>query len=420
MTTEANNPVKSLRSNGASPDQNDDKLARAKAALTDEPTLETWRQDADRLKVRLSEATQELLSDEQKRQLTEAARNQTERLAAQKKLAAREETRRQEEAVKRRDLADENRQRDAAAEEERRAKVAKIVSAEATIETIKNQPGSGLNSVRTMTSDAGAAIRDESLSAAKIAQGIKPPPTKSSGPIPGWLAGFGLVLILGGLLIGLGTIVQKRLWGRAPLESTRTGLIATDRQIVFDLTVDENQDWSRKLSALATATPTKEELLEIYFTRQIQETTEQGLIFEQVEAETEFLNDRLALGLPNDLLRFLGPRMLLGLHYGSNVAPFYLFTTAHYENAVAAWLADENRLAAGLLSRFGAQDGNNSEAEFGHHSFQDKLINNRDVRIVADENGNTVALVAWLDQNTLLITTNENTFEKIIERRLTK
>ena len=48
--------------------------------------------------------------------------------------------------------------------------------------------------------------------------------------------------------------------------------------------------------------------------------------------------------------------------------------------------------------------------------FEDRIIRNKDVRVMKDSAGNIVLLYGFLDQKNLVITTNEQTFQEILNR----
>ncbi|OJI08627.1 MAG: hypothetical protein COV08_03590 [Candidatus Vogelbacteria bacterium CG10_big_fil_rev_8_21_14_0_10_49_38] len=424
-TDQANNPVKSPRSrpteqgqsdgraDEASLNQDANKLARAKAALTNEASLDNWRQSHEQLSERLKEAAKNLISDEQKQKQEAILKAQLTRTEAQKKLAQLEEKRRQEEAAKRREFATRQAEHDKKIEQERQAKISRVIDAQAEIDKIKSRSGVALSPIRTFTRDAGAAIRNEGLSAAQIAQSNPPrKPSESKKGDRSWLAGISLVLFLGALILGLWTVSQKQIISRAPLVPVRSALITTDRQVTLDLGDQSAAELTTALSLLATENADgRESLLEIYLTHEVRETTDQGFVFKPAAVDPQAFNDRLALNLPDRWLRFLDQEMMVGVYSGPETSPFYIFRTDNYENVAAAWLEEENRLTGALLGVFNAE----AEEAAGRGLFQDKLIQNRDTRILLDEENRLVALTAWLDEKTFLLTTSEPALLKIIK-----
>lgn len=392
------------------------KLAQAKLALSGEEKLSSWKKTAEDFEKRREEAARAMASDEQKKAWEEAERARLAKIEAQKKLADLEAERKLSEEEKKKNLSEEQKKRDEQAEAERIARIDEILKSQREIDLIKKDPNAGPAPIRTLTRDLGEAISKEGLSASKI---ITRTPDKENfslkkrgGFSQSWLAGIGVILVVGGLIALVWAINQRQSSSLAPVISTRQGIIFSDNQQTIDL--DKNSsDQIRNILRDKSLTPpgTKESIQEIYFTYQVKEQAPTGLVIKQQEADPTTISLKLGLKLPDEFLRFLEPKMMLGFYYGEQTAPFYIFKTKNYKNVASAILNNENAIVSDLLNPFA--DASTTE-KIKTQPLQDKMIRNYDTRLLVDETNTVVVLYSWLDQETLIFTTDENSFSKIL------
>ncbi len=125
------------------------------------------------------------------------------------------------------------------------------------------------------------------------------------------------------------------------------------------------------------------------------------------------------------LVRALEPEYAFGLIGFDGNQPFIILRTASYENAYDGLLRSEldfyreagvlfvgRTPLPGLSTTTIAYYG----ASLSERVFTDIVIKNVDARAVKDENGSIVFLYGFPDQSTVIITTNQKTFEELIER----
>jgi hypothetical protein len=138
----------------------------------------------------------------------------------------------------------------------------------------------------------------------------------------------------------------------------------------------------------------------------------------------------LDLHAPDSLLRSFQPTFVFGVHVFDGNEPFFLFKTNFFENAFAGMLAWEPAMSEDLAPLFGPKvvplfsltapiTASSTSADIAYEDigvFNDVVIRNKDTRVLRDENGEIVLLYSFLDQETLLITTNEYTFRELFVR----
>lgn len=395
---------------------NSDKLAKAKLALSGEEKLTNWKKEGEDLERRRQEAIRAMASNEQKKAWEEAEKARQNKIEAQKKLAELEAKRHLSEQEKRQKLSEEQRKIDEQEEAKRIAQIDKILKSQREIDLIKKNPNAGPAPIRTLTRDIGEVAQKGKLSASGIITNTPDKeslaPSKRQGLGQSWLAGIGLILILGGVGVFLWSILQRQETSLAPLAETRQSLIFADEQIAINLEELSIEQIQQELATRNSTPPREKEWVqEIYFTYQRREQTPEGLVTNLTEADPTTLMTKLELELPDELLRFLEPKLMFGFYYGQKTTPFYIFKTKNYKKTADALLNNENIIVSELFSSL--VEASTTEKILSS-PFQDKMISNYDTRLVVDEANTVIALYSWLDKETLTITTNESTFIKIL------
>lgn len=114
--------------------------------------------------------------------------------------------------------------------------------------------------------------------------------------------------------------------------------------------------------------------------------------------------------MPTLLSRSLSREFMLGVYSStpSINTPFLVFTTNSYGQTFAGMFAWENALLDDFYNLFGLEIGGSSRGFF------DSIINGKDVRVLKNTDGETILLYSFADKNTVVITINEATFNKIL------
>jgi len=121
----------------------------------------------------------------------------------------------------------------------------------------------------------------------------------------------------------------------------------------------------------------------------------------------------------------LNNQWMLGTYNDNGIAmPFIVLTDSFFQNAYAGMIAWENTMPDDLVDVFGygnkvnQQNGTSTLALYFNiqGDFKDGVIDNRDVRAFTEPNGNILVLYSFVDNNTIVITTDENALVEIINR----
>ncbi len=119
----------------------------------------------------------------------------------------------------------------------------------------------------------------------------------------------------------------------------------------------------------------------------------------------EFLS-LLNAGVDGTFARALAPEFVLGLRGLPQNRAFLIFKTNYYQTALAGMLQWEDTLFNDAGPLFGQA--------IGGVQFADKTIKNRDTRILLDSSGKTLLIWGFANKETIIITTDEDTFTQVI------
>lgn len=201
-------------------------------------------------------------------------------------------------------------------------------------------------------------------------------------------------------------------------------------------------------------------ITQLYFIKTTIDTTTQKII-PTLLPTTDWLA-LLETHVPAALARSLDTKMMFGFYQFDEVRPFIILKTSSYETAFAGMLEWENNLNADLAPLFGPAliqrftntippeetaiaipptatnatgTGTSSASSttsvstdtastttprtttlFLPHAFDDAIIVNKDVRVLRDPEGKIALVYGFYDKQTIVITTDENTFKEVVTR----
>lgn len=139
----------------------------------------------------------------------------------------------------------------------------------------------------------------------------------------------------------------------------------------------------------------------------------------------------LAPNAPLELLRTVEPEFLLGVHSFDGNQSLLIVRVDSYDVGYGAMLAWEISIKDDLTPLFARtprpripEEGSatstaSTTPQFLRTVFIDRVVENRDTRVVENEFGDILLLWTFLDRNTILITTNEYTLREVLSRAKT-
>ena len=139
---------------------------------------------------------------------------------------------------------------------------------------------------------------------------------------------------------------------------------------------------------------------------------------------TAELLGKLETAAPGPLVRALGATPTLGVHGFRGGQPFVLWSVSSYDHAFAGMLAWEEDMLSDIGPLFGispralVETLSSTTAEVLQHTlvFKDIVARNKDVRAVFGPKGGFIFLYAFIDKETLVLTTNEDTLKFLMGR----
>ncbi len=136
-----------------------------------------------------------------------------------------------------------------------------------------------------------------------------------------------------------------------------------------------------------------------------------------VPITTPSLFETVEASAPTPLVRALGTTPTLGLHGFQGGQPFLLFTVLSYDHAFAGMLAWEETMLEDFGPLFDVLPrtilenvGSTTSKALGNRiAFKDVIIRNKDARAAFDPEGTIIFLYSFIDKQTLVLTTKEET-----------
>ena len=146
-----------------------------------------------------------------------------------------------------------------------------------------------------------------------------------------------------------------------------------------------------------------------------------------VPMTTEALFQKLEARAPNALIRSLDPVFTFGVHEQRGVQPFIVFAVRSYDHARGGMLEWEKHILDDVGPIFDVDPRelslevgtSSAEALAVDLSLKDVIIRNKDARALFDTDGAIVFLYIFLDKDTLVITTNEDTL-RVLQGKVEK
>ncbi|MDP3726179.1 MAG: hypothetical protein Q8R36_03200 [bacterium] len=116
--------------------------------------------------------------------------------------------------------------------------------------------------------------------------------------------------------------------------------------------------------------------------------------------------------IPERLLRTINNEFFFGFHSFKKIAPFLIITNRFYDGAFLGMLEWEKFMLHDIAPLFLI-----SPADQG--KFFDAVIKNIDVRFLKNTRGEAILMYSFIDRQTIVITTNADTFAEIVTRMQT-
>ena len=156
-------------------------------------------------------------------------------------------------------------------------------------------------------------------------------------------------------------------------------------------------------------------LLHLYLTEEHQK--EGGIVGRKI-VNTQKLFSLLGSRASEILLSFVEPDFMYGYYFSFDSYPFLILKTRSFDNTFPEMLKWENNLIEDLRPIF-IEDKPfiaTNDLRIKEFKFKDVVINNKDTRAVLNDAGEIIFIYAFVDKDTIIITTNKRAFQEIFNR----
>lgn len=336
-----------------------------------------------------------------------------------------EEKRRQEEEEKLRKEREEaaRRANEEEREREREARLSGVRQSEQVIEEVVSRPEARINAIHTIKSDIADAAKTGKLSLAKIM--AKEQERKNlvyTGDVKRqaiatvkkhkWVT-LGIALVLCFLVVYVAYFWRVPATDYeifAPRDINTDPLVFVEEENEIDL---HNMESNRLLQEILKKknAPAKKigAIANIYFVRtsinQQTAATQKELI-----GLSGFLK-AANINLPEEFTKYLSEKFMLGTYKRTPAGIFLVFRVRDYEKAAANLISSENGILGSLLIPLAEIS---LARDFSEKSFHDKVVKNLNTRVMTGAKGKTVAIYGFVDNRTIVIAEDEETFIKAV------
>lgn len=275
----------------------------------------------------------------------------------------------------------------------------------------------GSSIVRTYESDVAQALKKGQTSLTKMVMDEegkrkqkKSAQSKQRVKMLGLLGGALL------LVLAAGAVISGALFYRNFTQTPQTDQMPQTQPALFlveetvSLTLGEEPLLSSIESTFARLTGDLDSIIRIHITES-QPAGEGGQSQDVALSADEFFT-AAGISAPDSLRRSLLEDFVLGAYMFDGTQPFLVLKTDSFESAFSGLLQwEENGLAQDMASLFGLNAENLSEEPFA-----DYVLKNRDLRARESQDGSLFVFYTFIDQNTIVIATEESTLDEVMRR----
>jgi hypothetical protein len=285
--------------------------------------------------------------------------------------------------------------------------------------------------IHTFTTDVASSVKNEHTSVIKIAaaenerkirqekQKIKEGSLNTAGKNVFTIV-ISLLLLMAATGIGYYILFIHQPTTKPVVTNTTTDILGAEKQTTISLTEVNHSQLLQTLQNIIGSN-----ILSNGQVEHIAMTDTNGQITTPSAAADLFA--LLQTNAPNSLIRSLNNNFYFGIYNMNGInQPFLILSSNSYSDTIAGMLEWEKDMVKDLQNIFLAPSDQlvppffTETASNTQYSFTDAVISNKDARIVrngqGDQGQNVVFLYSMINQNTLIITTNQTIFQALLDR----
>ncbi len=134
-----------------------------------------------------------------------------------------------------------------------------------------------------------------------------------------------------------------------------------------------------------------------------------------VEVDPETFFNLAFKNVPASLTRAFDKKMFAGFYTKENNHPFFIIQIDSFDKAFEGMLAWEKNIYSDLKKYIDTRN-ETENISTPLSDFEDQIVQNKDTRILKNDQGETLMLYSFIDQKNLFIVDDEATFKEILNR----
>lgn len=286
---------------------------------------------------------------------------------------------------------------------------------EKTIPSVKVSP------IRTYNNDAAEAVKEKNASIVSINLAAQRKKEEEEQEETEYSSTKKNILFIFLSLVIIGVAVGGVLWtvnfyknkSKPEVKPQIMSLITSDEEKVINITDLTKQDLldqirNEKENSLS------DKITNLRFTKTVSKIQKNKTITSEKNITFSELALKLEMTVPGVLERNLEPDFMLGILGGTENKLFLILKTNSFETSFGGMLAWETNIVKDVGELVGTDQSFILDSQT--QTFKDQIINNRDTRSIKDNSFKTKMIYSFVDKNTILITSDEQTFNTISER----
>lgn len=272
--------------------------------------------------------------------------------------------------------------------------------------------------IQSTVKDKGASLAQIVMAEARKQEQMKQTPldiaeeNQSSSVIKFTLIAIGIVAILGGGALLAYTLLKTKPVEVIPTNLVFNQLIKTEKITPIELPDRYKISLQRLVKDATLANIPISTLVDL-------QLSDSG---SNSQLTSKDLLEIFEANVPESLAISLRPEYALGIHSFEKNSPYIVLITNDYESAYTGMLDWEKTMLVDLGGIFFEPENlakSTSTDTIDNINFKDKVIKNKDTRVIYDKDGKTAFLWSIINRNIIVITTNADTLEEIIKRMTT-
>ncbi len=291
----------------------------------------------------------------------------------------------------------------------------------------KTQPNNkdNLKTVRTYLSDMADTVRTNEISVIKVALAEQNKRDREDIYKKAEGSPFKKTLfVIGGIILILSAIFGAYLLYQQKTNSNQSvqGQITKEETLIsYDesssLLINDGDDLISKINISKKDPKTSDKNISIknIFLKQEVGNLQQNL-------PVEYIFSKMNFTAPSSLIRSLSGSYMIGTYTkNTTIKPslFMIFQTKDYSYTYAGMLEWEKTIATDMFTLFEFNTAEN-KLKLSERQWKDIIINNKDVRVLLNEDEEPILYYLFADKSNLIITDSEDSIKEIISRLMIK